>query len=108
MTVQEFHKVAESIIDKTLVRQESCCSTCTLATCCHETVYVGKDEVEWMLASMTPEQLDYLLYATMLGIEMANGKTHAEAKELMARLTKVMLEVPEPEIGGDDVIVIKV
>ena len=60
MTVQEFHKVAESIIDKTLVRQESCCSTCTLATCCHETVYVGKDEVEWMLASMTPEQLDYI------------------------------------------------
>ena len=64
MTVQEFHTAIDKIIDATQVKQESCCGTCTLATCCNEMVYVGKDEVQWMLDSLTPEQLSYVRHRT--------------------------------------------
>lgn len=58
MSVQQFHEAIDRLIDSTGVKEQSCCKTCTLATCCNEPVYVGKDEVQWMLDSLTPEQIE--------------------------------------------------
>lgn len=58
MSVKQFHEAIDRLIASTGVKEVSCCKTCTLATCCNESVYVGKDEVQWMLDSLTPEQIE--------------------------------------------------
>lgn len=60
MSMQEFQAAIDAMVAASGVPEESCCSTCTLATCCHETVYAGKDEAQWMLDSLTAEQLEYV------------------------------------------------
>lgn len=60
MTVKEFHDSIDRMLAAIPELKQSCCHTCTLATCCNEPVYVGPDEVQWMLDSLTPDQLDYV------------------------------------------------
>lgn len=60
MTVKEFHTCIDKQIAASGVTKSSCCATCTLATCCHEPVFVGKDEVQWMLDSLTDDQREYV------------------------------------------------
>lgn len=73
MNLQEFHKATDEFIaecfnpKRTTVKPP--CASCTSAYCCDEPVYATADEVDAMLASLTPEQTARLKERLMVWME---------------------------------------